>query len=473
MKTLLILCAFLLSLDPTAQAAPRVRKLAPASSSPPLVAMENPEPKEPPTEWKWSLGANLDVQGLYYPGKVSPHVNDALEIGKGELISSLKVGRAFLAKFRPTGTWDPANKSESEQYWADVPEGYVQLRLPLGSSITSYTQVGFNVFTWGITDGFNPVDVVNARRYHDPLRSEKLGAFSVVEKVDLGSALVEGIFIPWQRESKLPGSSSRWLPRELSRDQQIESTLFRLPTTHTFYFREHQELDDALTANFGLRLGVKTLGIDFGGYFFDGASAVPATNLRLTGAVSGFFPGQVPDVVIDADPPIGIRPIYYRNKMYGASMVFPVWRFLVRMEGAQTKPDRKAVNLPVKTTEAVLELEYTFSGETQSLTIINLFTYADTEDPENTRSSTSFARMFDRGLALGLRYQPMEKLSAEFFSIFDTRYGGMLQKLESTYTLTDAWKVYGGAEVFSGKITTPIGVYRKNDRLWAGVKRAL
>jgi len=131
------------------------------------------------------------------------------------------------------------------------------------------------------------------------------------------------------------------------------------------------------------------------------------------------------------------------------------------------------VNLPVKTTETVLQLEHTFSGEKQSLTMIGLFTYADTEDPENIRSSTSFARMFDRGLALGARYQPLETLTMELFSIFDTRYGGMLQKLESTYTLTDAWKLYGGAEIFSGKITTPIGVYRKNDRLWAGVKLAL
>jgi len=438
-----------------------------------MVVEEAPPPEKKSTEIKWSRGLNLDVQGLYYPDKLSPTVGQAHGIVNGEINTSLKVGRGFLAKFRPTGHWDPANKSESEQYWADVPEGYVQARVPLGTGVTSYTQIGFNTFTWGVIDGYNPVDVVSARRYHDPLRSEKLGAFSLVEKLDFNSFLIEGIFIPWQRQSRLPGTNSRWLPRELSRDQTIDNTLFRLPAAHTFYFRDHQEFDNALSSNYGARLGAKLLGIDFGFYYFNGASAVPATNLRLTGSVSALFPGQSPDVIIDADAPIGIRPIFYRNQMFGASLVFPVWELLVRLEGAQTKPDRKAASLPVKTTESVLELEHTFSGEKQSLAVIALVTYSDTEDPENQRSSTSFSRMFDRGVALGLRYQPLETLSAEAFAVFDTRYGSMLQKLESTLTLNDMWKAYAGGEIFSGKITTPIGVYRKNDRVWAGVKLAL
>ncbi len=142
-------------------------------------AVEAPEP----LEIKFSKALNLDLQGLYYPDKLSPYVNYGHGILKGELNTSLRVGRKFLFKFRPTGTIDPGNKSVSEQYWADVPEGYGQYRHSFGDSATSYTQLGWNIFTWGVTDGYTPVDVVNARRFHDPLRSEKLGAFSLVQKI--------------------------------------------------------------------------------------------------------------------------------------------------------------------------------------------------------------------------------------------------------------------------------------------------
>lgn len=456
---------------------PRVRPIQPdplVSGGDSLVAEEpaKPAPKEP-LEIKFSKSLNLDLQGQYFPEKLSSQVNQGFGIVKGELSTSLKIGKMFLLKFRPTGRWDPENKSDSEKYWADVPEGYGQVRVPLGSSGSWTSQAGYNTWTWGVTDGFNPVDVVNARRFHDPLASEKLGALSWTNKLDFGSVLVEGIWIPEQRRSKLPGSSSRWLPREVSRSQLIDNTLFRVPENHVFYFRDYQEYDDALSNNIGGRLGLKVLGLDLGFYAFDGAATVPATNLRLTGAVVAFVPGQTPDLIIDADPPIGLRPIYYRQTMIGGSVVAPVGPVLVRAEVAHTKPKRKAANVPVKVTESAFEVEHTITGESSSLTLIGMVTVADTEDPENTNSSTSFGRMFDRAAVFGLRYTPVETFTGELFTVFDTKYGGRLHKLELTKTLNDHWKLYGGGEIFAGKIETPIGVYRKNDRVIAGVKLAL
>ncbi len=439
----------------------------------PLVA-EAPKAQEvsEPVEIKFSKGLSLDLQGQYFPEKVSPHVNNALGILQGEINTSLKIGKPFLLKFRPTGRLDPENNSESERYWADVPEGYGQLRFSWdGGSYT--TQFGWNTFTWGVTDGFNPVDVVNARRYHDPLRSEKLGALSWTNKLDFGFLLLEGIWIPTQRKSVLPASNSRWLPREIERDTVIDNTLFRVANNHTFYFRDHEELDDAFSNNLGARIALKVAGADLGFYAFDGATTVPATNLRLTGAVTAFLPGQSPDLVIDADPPIGIRPIYYRQTVLGATAVKPMGPVLVRGVVAHTKPKRKAANVPVSVTEAALELEHTISRERSSVTLIGLLTYADTEDPENTNSSNSLGRMFDRGVVLGARWQPMETLTAEIFTVFDTRYGSRLHKLEVTKSLSDAWKIYGGGEIFAGKISTPVGVYRGNDRVIAGLKLSL
>jgi hypothetical protein len=486
-KILLLFCLFALGAEAAPQRrkkpAPRPRKpnverkverRAPQPTSPPIAEAteeaSEPEPSSPPLDIKFSWGANVDLQAMYFPEKLSKHVGQSFLIGKGDLNGTLKVGRAFLAKVRPSAHVDPSNKSESEKYWVELPEGYAQLRLPLGESLTSYTQLGFNIFTWGVTDGFNPVDVVNPRRFHDPLRSEKLGVFALAEKLDFGSFLVEGIYIPKQRKSRLPGVHSRWLPREIDREYRRGTDLFRFTEEHSFYFRPDEEVDQPLEHNAGLRVGAKILGADFAGYYFNGAATVPATSLRLTGAVVEVSPSRI----VDADPPIGIRPVFYRNQMYGGSVVFPIWDILVRYEQAHTRPTKSHLNVPVSSDEGVLELEHTFSWENQSLTAIALGTWANRVDPEGiTSSSASISRMFDRGVALGFRYQPLEQLLAEGFILFDTKYGGRLHKLDLTYTLNDLWKVYAGGDVFTGKTHTPIGVYRANDRFWAGLKLGL
>lgn len=471
------------------QTAPKARpqavpkRQAPVPAPEPLVSdgflSEEPQPTAKPTaepeepiEIKFSRSMNLDLQGQLFTQKVSPHVNDALGLLKGELNTSLRIGKKVLLKFRPTGRLDPGNKSESERYWGEVPEGYGQLRLPWdGGSFTG--QLGMNTFTWGATDGFNPVDVVNPRRYHDPVNSEKMGVLSAAGKLDFGSLLLEGIWIPKQRRSVLPASRSRWLPREVSRDTVIENTLFRVANDHTFYFRDHLEHDNALTNNLGARAALKLLGADLGFYVFDGAAPLPAVNLRLTGAVTAFRPGESPDIVIDADPPIGLRPIYYRQTMFGATVVRPVGPVIVKAALAYTEPHSKKTNVPESMTETALEVEHTISGESSSLTLIGMLTYVDTKDPENTTSSNSLGRMFDRGVVLGARWQPVETFTGEAFTVFDVRYGSRLHKLELTKSLSDAWKVYGGGEIYAGKITSPVGVYRANDRVIAGVRLAL
>ena len=455
------------------------KKAPPAPAAPDTFVSDGFIAEEPkreeapePLELKFSKSLNLDLQGQLFTQNVSPHVNDSLGILKGELSTSLRIGKKLLLKFRPTGRLDPGNKSESERYWGEVPEGYAQLRLPWESG--SFTgQLGMNTFAWGATDGFNPVDVVNPRRYHDPVNSEKLGVFSAAGKLDFGALLLEGIWIPKQRKSVLPASNSRWLPREVSRDTVLDNTLFRVAQNHTFYFRDPIEHDNALTNNLGGRLAAKLLGADLGVYVFDGAAPLPATNLRLTGSVTAFLPGQSPDLIIDADPPIGIRPIYYRQTMIGGTLVRPVGPVIVKAVVAYTEPHSKKANVPVSMTETALEVEHTISGEASSLTLIGMLTYVDTKDPESTAASNSLGRMFDRGVVVGARWQPVETFTGEAFTVFDVRYGSRLHKLELTKALSDAWKVYGGGEIYAGKITTPVGVYRANDRVIAGVRLAL
>jgi hypothetical protein len=426
------------------------------------------------SEIKWSVGASADFQGQYYPDSLSREVEQAFGVVNGELNASMKVGRTFLLKLRPTGHWDPNNPTRSEQSWGDLPEGYLQVKDTFESTALTL-QLGYNIFTWGVTDGYNPLDVVSARRYSDPLRSEKLGAFSALARLDFGWVLLEGIYIPWQRRSTLPGDKSRWLPREIGGDILDNGTIFHPPAAPVYSFGSELEYDAALKNNFGARVSSHVIGMDAAAYFFDGASTVPAVSYTLDGTVirtdANFFPLE-----IAANPQIGLRPIYNRVTVTGASVTFPLLSdFLFRGEVAVTKAYRKgSAKITEHDTEAVAELEHTFNFEKGTLTAIALASWADPQDNGTSTTSTpSLTRLFDSAAGGGLRYQPTETVSAEGYAVFDLKHGGALFRGEAGYKLTDAWKVYGGGEIFSGKTTQPIGVYRKNDRAYAGIRVSL
>lgn len=474
----LFLAAYAVS-SASAGAAPlKKRRPKPRATPDSLMADENAPPAPP--EVKWSYGATLDAQGQFFPVAESPEVKQAFGILSGEANGSVKVGQGFLAKVRPTAHWDPNNPTKSEQSWVDLPEFYVQLKKPLSESLTLTSQTGFNVVTWGVTDGYNPVDIVSARRYSDPLHSEKLGALSELLRLDFGFLLFEGIYIPTQRRAVLPGEKSRWLPRELPGPITYAGNTTTLPAVPRYSFGDDIRYDNALLNNFGARVSSHLLGMDAAAYFFDGAASLPAVKYTLDLNATVIDGTVSPPKVLQwaASPGIVLQRVYHRVTVTGASAVFPIWELIVRAELAVTKAYRKGSELITEqNTEAVTEVEHTFNsflGENRPLTLIGIAAWADPHD--NGLASTgvpSLTRLFDRAAGAGFRYQPSDPALAEGYAFFDTKHGGSLYDLTVSYKLNDTWKVYGGGEYFQGKSSQPVGAYRYNHRAIAGLKATL
>jgi hypothetical protein len=427
------------------------------------------------SDLKWNFGANADLQGQYFPSSLSPYVNQAFGILNGEVSATMKEGRGFLVKMRTTGHWDPNNPSPADQAWYDLPEGYMQLKGSVSEGVSGTLQVGYNTFTWGVTDGYNPVDVVSARRYNDPLNSEKLGAFSALGRLDFGPLLLEGIYVPWQRQSTLPGGQSRWLPREIAGPIDQSGVLYSPPVSPQYYYTVPQSLDNALYNNYGARLSAHVVGIDAAAYYFDGAASVPGVGLILEGSVAAINPNTNSVTAINSYPQIGLQPINYRVTVTGGSVVVPVSELILRAELADTKGRQQNYStLVAHDTEFVGEVEHTFTSESGSLTLIGLVSFASPQyggnDPGNTSTSTpSLISLFNNAAGLGARWQPSEAVSGEGYAVFDIKHGGSLYKANLGYKLNDNWKIYGGGELFQGEITQPIGVYRKNSRVIAGL----
>lgn len=258
-----------------------------------------------------------------YPQTLTSAVNHEFYILRDQIHYEYKFDDNVSFRVSPVLQADPFNNSSSERYWADLPEGYFQIKSlgSIGKSLGGFV-VGFNTFTWGVTDVYNPLDIVSARRWEDPLNSEKLGAPSVSFHTEIAGVSIQGIYIPFQRKSILPGDNSRWLPRTPFQAQtglfegQVATVL--PPPTLDYQYLDDQTLNNALTNNFGVRLETHLPSLDLSFVAFDGAAPLPATDLNLTGTVT-----DVSDqIMIASGSLIGISPVYYRQFVGGASATY-------------------------------------------------------------------------------------------------------------------------------------------------------
>jgi hypothetical protein len=125
-----------------------------------------------PSEWKTSTHGNLELDSTEYFESIPP-TNSILETARASVELNAR-HNDWRFKLVPLAQVDPINNSNSERAWIDAQAAYTQYQ-----SNGWTLQLGMNTFTWGVTDGYNPLDVVSARRYQEPLNPDKLGAPSV------------------------------------------------------------------------------------------------------------------------------------------------------------------------------------------------------------------------------------------------------------------------------------------------------
>jgi hypothetical protein len=416
-------------------------------------------------EWKTETHGDLGLASTEYFDPLGP-TNTTLETVRGSFEYTAKYGKRFKIEINPIGQADPLNHSPTERYWADIPAAYGQYQH------NGWTmQLGFNTYHWGDTDGYNPLDIVSSRRLQDPLNAEKLGAFSSSISKDFGWLNLEAIYIPWQRATILPGDNSRWLPREVFTTTSIgngsQSATLNLPPNLDYSIADPRELNGALENNIGLRAQFKDIvtGLDGSLEFFDGAATTPAIDVIASGTVTTLLPS----IVIQADPAVTLVPVYYRQIVYGSSLVYANFGMIFRGEVAFTRLLSDGADLLGDSDEYVLGVEKSVTIGTQELTLIVQGTAARHSQPVND-STVSLSRIFDRAGIFGLRYPISEKISFLGSVLLDTESHGQVEHVEASYKVTDAWKLGLAGDALSGAESTPIGTYRKNGRIIASTK---
>ena len=418
-------------------------------------------------QWKHSLHGEAKLDSTYYFEPLGP-TNQLLETGRLSFDSSFKRGKEWKIQFAPLFQADPLNDSPNERYWAELPEAYLQYQ-DNGFRI----QAGYNTFSWGVSDGYNPLDVVSARRYQDPLNQEKLGAPSLSMKKDFDNVSFELIYIPVQRKSILPGVNSRWLPREVLTTTSIgngtQSATLNLPPQLAYQYREDQVRDRALNNNYGVRMQVNGLaeGLDVSIEGFEGAATTPAVDVGASGTLTQIQP----NFIIQADPEITLTPVYYRQRVYGATFVYAAFGTIFKFETAFTRLVSSGADLLGNSEAFILGVERPLPIGTRDLTLVLQATHVNHSSPL-TNSATSLDRIFDRALLLGMRYPASEKLTLLATGLWDLQFHEELGHLEASYHLTDAWTTALAGDALFGPKDTPLGSYHRNERLMLSFKNS-
>jgi hypothetical protein len=409
--------------------------------------------------WKPKLEAKLSLNPSYYPDHIG---QSTVQVALPVLLEpqlSLRPSRRLRFKFASHLFSDPVSASQSERLFLDADEAAAEIRLA-DSSI----KAGLNQVSWGATDVFNPLEVVSARRFFDPLNASKRAVPSVILTQNWGDFRFEALYAPVQFKAVLPGENSRWLPRDVTYDRSSDFIRVVLPSNLRYSYVEASDLDGALKHNFGGRIEANLSGLDVSAIWFEGAPTAPAVLPVVTGTID-VTPG---DEVFYADPEVGLRPVYYRRQTGGATAVVTMETAIIRMAVAASDKLVDDPAVPGWSQSAVLAFEKNFAVDSSTLTVLLQSSFARHEE-QSDNTVTSLDRIFDRSVFLGLRLATDGEWAFGAATLLEGVSDGLIVQLRAEKKIADGFTAAMQADLIDAPVGAPLGTYRRNDRIGAGL----
>lgn len=411
----------------------------------------------------WNITTDVSFEGVYWTKTYGEDTN--ITLNRLAVIPTLtgKISNSSRLYFKPQLLWDPQNRSQEERVFLDVGEAYFRYR---GEALT--VQAGSNVMNWGVTDGYNPMDIVNAHQYYDPLRSVKLGTLSLILSHNTEKSEQELIYIPKSRSSLLPGTHSRWLPRRVYVPRTIDNNVvLLLPDNLNYTYSERETLNNALDHNVGLRLQWHLSNIDLGLIGFDGLSPFPVVQPTVTGNIIEISP----KIVIQTDPDVILGSKNYRQRLCGFSWVSSQWDFLFKYATVYSQSLGDDPILPGRMHENVLGLEKNFNIASEGL-LVAILQYSYIKSEKENDSNVSVTEIFRRAWMAGGRFSWGDHWTFTALALYDSLRYSNFQQYILARRLQDTWTLQASAELFTGRDDTPLGLYNDNDNYRISLSRS-
>jgi hypothetical protein len=414
-------------------------------------------------EW----GGALTLERTQFVRSVGDGTNDAIDGLRAELTASKNWRRAHKLKLSLDGQWQPDNNSQSEKLFGNATEAYYEYK-----SASFVSQVGMNTFSWGITDVYNPLDVINPRQYYDPFNSEKLGVPSILLKEKAGSMSFEVVYVPWQLRTLLPGENSRWLPRGQLQVTAASGdyTIVAPNDAPTYVYEKDQVWDNALSNNMAARWLLHAGHFDFSLEGYEGVGSFP----DLVPDVQTRVLSVSPQIDVALESQIGLRPNYYRERLGGGSVEATRDHTIFRLASTYwdvTNSHPDVPSYPSWSQENIFGIEQSFALRSLSFTTILQAVYNQRSlSAEN--DSLSLSHLLDRAAMLGLRLASEGSWQGLLFMAVDTLGNGSVYSARFYYTLSDYWKVAASGNMIRAKSGSQMTDYNDNDNLGLSLTRS-
>jgi hypothetical protein len=414
-----------------------------------------------------SSSLDLGLHWIDYPitwSSIYP-VNDQLY--QGELKGSWEANISDTKKITTKIIYvaDPTNNSKEEKNYVDLPEFNFKYK-----GETSSFKVGTEIFNWGITDGFNPVDFINTKQYFDPIHSRKMGAPSISASTGGETYDADLVYIPRARSSILPGTNSRWLPRDIYISGSAGGTGVELllPKQFNYIYSELGPVDSALDNNIAFRLQFHLGSSELAFYAYDGVASMPLIKPRVSGNILAVSPITI--IQVNSDVTLQLHD--YRQSTGALSASKSIGEWLIKGVGTWTQSSPGATNLGWSYT-SVFAAEKSWSL-TENTTLMTIFQYSYCgREGSSGNDMMSIAAFFDRNTMLAGQLMWKDTDTFTFFYANDNRSGGWLSDLGYEHRVTDALRVNAKASVLDGSSGSPLGVYSDNKSITVGLNWTL
>ena len=404
--------------------------------------------------WRPKLMTKFSLSPTYYFQDIGQGTSQTAVPLEVEPELDLRPSRNLKLKISPYVYSDPVSPSPRERFILDSDETNAEYKK--GDFVF---KLGMNSVAWGVTDVFNPLDVVSARRYVDPLASEKRSVPSLDIGYDLGTWRIEGIYIPAQLQAILPGEDSRWLPRDVIVSPAFtmyQGHALTLPSTFQYGYQDAIDYDSALHNNYGGRIEYHRSGFDLSGIYFEGAPTAPSFGITVN------------DFNLVFASNVTLTPIYYRRKTAGFSSVVTFETMIVRFEAAYSDRVTNLSYLPGWEQQFVLAVEKNIPVGSTTLTLMAQATYANHQDVADNLGS-SVDRIFDQSWLLGFRVSPTDAWTITAAGLYDAVAYGNYAQLKIERKLSDGLTAALEGDLIAGQPGTPLGTYRQNSRAGLGL----
>lgn len=404
--------------------------------------------------------SSLKLTPGFYFDDVGPNTTQYSGATQATTEISVRAGKSWRMKFSPYIYSDPASLSTREKFFLDVNEAKIFRRF----GDLSF-DLGINQVSWGVTDVYNPLDVVSPKRLFDPLNSEKRGVPSLTVGYETGDWRLEGLYVPISFESVLPGETSRWLPRDVFVPEDPEFEI-QLPRDLRYSYTASESVESALTNGFGGLIEKRGSGVDLLAIFYQGASSSPSILAIISG---DYIPRNPPDrPIFRADPDVQLQPIYYQRRTAGLGAVYTLETAIVKFAATYSDKVAQRNDLPGWNQSSVLGWEQNFPVYESTLTLLVQGTYGRNQDDAGN-SVSSFERIFDKSLLLGLRLSTSSDWTATGAVLYDFSSLGGFAQLRLENRISDGISASLQGDLIEGERSTTLGTYRRNDRLAAGL----